>query len=106
MTWRYLLLEGYCLCENLSDVSLRCHKYSAGKVDIYCLENEEHLKCVYFGFIKAKSSIVLTDRDGNEVNFSGFDCDVENEDDWLNEEESWRNFWNELITENSGIWPK
>jgi len=95
MGWKHLVVEGHCFFGILEtrDNIPKCCKNGPGHVGIYCLDSEEgeYKRCKFFGYGKARSTLVLTDASGEEVTFDSFwsDDDRDNNDLWVKKENAW-----------------
>lgn len=100
MGWRNIVLEGHCLNtqENFDDVP--CKNNEQGFVSFECLCGDKGY-CRYFAFSKARSCVVMTDHDGDEIKFDSFDCEETDRDIWKREEIRWKKAWLKIFNDHS-----
>lgn len=94
MNWSHLLIEGYCVFNPEKDKALpSCCTNGAGKISFNCLLHDEEGKrmCPYFGFQKSKSTLALTNNEGNTIAFDSFESNQSDENKWQQEELRWVN---------------
>lgn len=100
MNWRYMALEGYCLYDEEDYTNVPCSNRQKGVISLNCLEcNNKKEICKYFGFKKARSCVILTDLDGNEIQHKSFESEEIDEDLWLKNEEKWSKIWKKKLEE-------
>lgn len=100
MGWKHILVEGHCLfdIDDKLDIPM-CFKFKPGYIGRHCLdsENDDLQRCSYFAFGSAKSTVVLTDSNGDAIA-----CEVFwPEKEWSNNEE-WNRLENKWIEEWRG----
>ncbi|WP_157739689.1 hypothetical protein [Paenibacillus kribbensis] len=104
MGWKHVVVEGYCLFES-TDKSLKphCCKYTPGDIGVHCLSYDEAEKkiCPHFGFGTARTSLILTDDDGEVKNAAVFSSEksIGNAKEWLKKEKDWIGKWSKKISE-------
>lgn len=102
MSWNHIVLEGYCLCpEEERDKTPKYCSNRTCNIGLHCLDIDENEKriCPYFGFNKARSSVVLTGGDGVSIASEIFSSDdnLSNEEKWLKAEKGWLRKWISII---------
>lgn len=106
MGWNHLVIEGYCLFQTEDNASkLPCSKSEHGNVGLHCLNYDQKEKlCPYFGFNKARSSLVLTSENGENVASKVFSSDenIANEKEWLKAEKTWIRKWVQKLLNSDG----
>lgn len=97
MEWKHIVIEGTCtfnLSEDKKKIIPECCKNDPGKISSNCLKYASNKYCPYLGIGTARSSLVLTDKQGEAIIGTCFFDDLElsqqkwekNEADWLKEQ--------------------
>lgn len=102
MQWKHIVLEGYCVfgMEGDKQEIPKCCKDKPYSIGLHCLNYEEKKYCPYFAFGTARSSIVVTDKNGDAIGGTCFfpqDAFKLSEEQWNVEENKWINKWAERI---------
>lgn len=105
MGWKHIVVEGYCLFQLKSNHEKpKCCKLEPGDIGLHCLDynEKEHRYCPFFGYGAARASLVLIDKNGEEVLSKVFcsDENVSNERDWLRTESNWINKWKDKMKDD------
>ena len=105
MGWKHIVIEGFCSYDRENDslkASVGCVD-NAGTIGLYCLKYNEDSRqiCPYFGFGTARSTLILTGKDGEAVKFRSFVLDdgTMREEEWLKNEEKWIKSWRAKLDE-------
>lgn len=103
MGWKHIVLEAFCLLgsNQENEQNPECCKDGPGGLGFHCIQSNDAGKiCSFFRFGKARSTIVVTNEDGDEVSFQSFssDDDIENESVWLQKESEWISNWIRLVS--------
>lgn len=95
MSWGHIVVEAYCIFNGEETLKPNCCKYRPGITGSYCLtyDNSQHVYCPYLGFTNARSSLILTDKNGDAVASEIFYCDEVDEIKWLEVEQKWIKKW-------------
>ncbi|MGE8033465.1 hypothetical protein [Lysinibacillus sp. NPDC093692] len=101
MSWTHIVLEGYCSFEeNEGEEIPKCCSEKPGILGYHCLQDavSKNNICPYFSFNSARSTLVLTDKNGKAIEFDSFFGDLDlSEKDWLVQEERWIKKWRKTI---------
>jgi len=102
MGWNNIVIEGHCMYKyengDNSFLNVPCSNKNPGFICADCIcsdANDE--RCKYFGFLKARSCVVLTDHDGNEIDFESYYSDEHDEELWFKGEKEWSNKWQQIF---------
>ena len=97
MGWKHVVIEGYCLYKDTDLGAPKCCLNGTNNIGLHCLgyDEKEHKYCPFFAYGTARTSVVLTGADGDEVAYSSFSSDenLSNEKKWLEEEQKWIEHW-------------
>lgn len=94
MNWSHLLIEAYCVYDSEVEQNIFCTcKKEPKTVGIHCLtfDGVEGKACPLFSFHKARSTVALTNSEGDVIQFNVFETNTINEDKWREEEQKWIN---------------
>jgi hypothetical protein len=102
MGWSHIVLEAYCLFDYSEDKDKKIPSYCIScEVGRHCLNinNKNSQFCPFFGFSPARSTVVLTDIDGDDIACTGFylEDDSIDENEWLKREKKWLRKWKKKI---------
>lgn len=98
MNWNHVVVEGYCLYEDKVFENVACCKTKPGFTSILCLNAEDkNEKCSYFGCVRARSCVVLTDELGNDVACKTFECNEIDSAKYEEKEREWIECWEKDI---------
>ena len=101
MTWNHVVLEGFCSYENEVFENVPCCKTKPGFTSVLCLGyDNDNVRCSYFAYTRARSCIVLTDDNGDDISCATFWCDETNNDEYIKRENEWLSRWENLIKED------
>ncbi len=89
-----LVLEAKCIYQffrNEENILPACCILGVGNISFNCLNYEEKIKfCPYFTYGKVRSTILLTDKEGNTINANSFWADLNLSDkEWEIKESDW-----------------
>ncbi len=92
MNWSHVLIEGFCLYnEDKEKKNPSCCINGIGKIGFHCLLFNEKKKaiCPFFGFQKSKTTIALTNNEGDVIDYNSFESIELDEKKWREEEKKW-----------------
>lgn len=109
MGWKHIVVEGYCFFESNKNKENKIPEFcinGPGSLGLQCIAGNEdnNMRCPYFAFGKARSTIIVTDEEGEDFACAGFDVeDAQNlsEEEYLEKEKEWINNWSEKIFEST-----
>jgi len=98
VAWNHLVVEGYCSYEKEVFQNVPCCNAKPGLTSILCLsDGNENIQCPYFGCVKARSSVILTDEHGNDASCTTFWSDEVDENEYIKKEKEWLEHWKMII---------
>lgn len=104
---KHLIIEANCMYdfEKKNNINVPvCCKHSAGSISINCLgyQEEKRQMCPYLVFGTAKSTLVLTDEEGEAINSVSFWDDLKlSSEEWKMRERAWIRKSNDILQEMS-----
>ncbi len=101
MRWNYLMLEMYCSYSEKEFKNVPCCKTNVGSIGAICLSDGENI-CTYCGFKEARSTVALSNGEGEVIQTKGFSDDNEiNEEKWKMRQLEWCEKWIRRLKEDN-----
>jgi len=105
MGWKHIVVEGYCFFNSDDNKENNIPKFCINGPDnlgLHCIagSDDNNARCPYFAFGKARSTIIVTDEEGEDFACAGFDVEDAHslsEKEYLEKEKEWINNWSEKI---------
>lgn len=109
VAWKHIVIEGYCFYNSDQNKDRIVPQFCINGPDnlgLHCIAGVEggNERCPYFAFGQARSTVIVTDENGQDFGCNGFyieDAHSLSEEEYLRNEKEWINTWAKKINKNN-----